>query len=277
MKKIGSMLLQIPKYLLLLIIFLFTVYPLYWMIYGGTFDASTLVNFLFSFLPGNKIADNYHMIELSFDIVKVFQNTLIVSVVGTILSLVVNLMMGYALAKYDFKYKNIIFNVFVVTMFLGGAAAMIPQFEIIMKMKLYNTLLAIILPGIYSTYTAFLARQTLVDFPTEIIQSGRIDGCGEFKIFWSLVVPNCKAIIATIAIITFMNYWNGYLWNLIVTSTVDKYTLQVALAAIYPKAAMWTYAPIKMLGATISIIPILILFVSMQKYFVNSITGSVKG
>jgi ABC-type glycerol-3-phosphate transport system permease component len=92
-----------------------------------------------------------------------------------------------------------------------------------------------------------------------------------------LALPNMKAIIATVGIISFMEYWNGYLWNLIVTSSVDKYTLQVALASIYPKAGLWAYAPIKMLGATISILPILAIFISMQKYFVNSITGAVKG
>ncbi len=130
-------------------------------------------------------------------------------------------------------------------MFVGGAAAMIPQFEIINKLGLYNNLHAIILPAIYSTYNVFLAKQTLMDFPTEILQSGRIDGCGEFKMFWRLVVPNVKPIIVTIGLITFMGYWNGYLWNLVVTNTTDKFTLQVALASIYPKAGVWTYAHIK--------------------------------
>ncbi len=277
MRNLYNLPLKALKYLFLILILVLTVYPLYWMVYGSTFDSPTLVKFLFSWLPGSNTGKNYELIDASFNVVRVFLNTFFVSVVGTVLSVLVNLFMGYALAKFDFRFKKAFFNVFVVTMFMGGAAAMIPQFEIIMKLNLYNSLFAIILPGIYSTYTAFLARQTLMDFPTEIIQSGRIDGCGEFKIFLSLVVPNCKAIIATISIITFMNYWNGYLWNLIVTSSVDKYTLQVALAAIYPKAAMWTYAPVKMLGATISIVPILIMFVSMQKYFINSITGAVKG
>ncbi|MDF2986196.1 MAG: L-arabinose transporter permease AraQ [Eubacterium sp.] len=277
MRKLIESPVKVFKYLFLLLVLILTVYPMYWMIYGGTMDSSQLVKFLFSLIPGNNIDENYELINASFNVGRVFFNTFFVAVIGTLLSLSVNLLMGYALAKFDFKFKKAFFNVFVVTMFMGGAAAMIPQFEIIMKLNLYNSLFAIILPGVYSTYTVFLARQTLMDFPTEIIQSGRIDGCGELKIFWSLVVPNCKAIIATISIITFMNYWNGYLWNLIVTSSVDKYTLQVALAAIYPKSAMWTYAPVKMLGATISIVPILILFISMQKYFINSITGAVKG
>ncbi len=277
MKKLVGSPLKVIKYFLLILVLILTVYPLYWMIYGGTMDSSQLVKFLFNLIPGNSTGENFELINASFNVGRVFFNTFFVAIVGTLLSLSVNLLMGYALAKFDFKYKKAFFNVFVVTMFMGGAAAMIPQFEIIMKLNLYNSLFAIILPGVYSTYTTFLARQTLMDFPTEIIQSGRIDGCGELKIFLSLVVPNCKAIIATISIITFMNYWNGYLWNLIVTSSVDKYTLQVALAAIYPKSAMWTYAPVKMLGATISIVPILILFISMQKYFINSITGAVKG
>lgn len=277
MKTKNSIIQTTMKYTFLLLILLCTIYPMYWMVFAGTYSAADVFTFIFRWLPGNQTIENYRLIGLSFNIFKVFENTIFVSTVGTILSLFVNLMMGYALAKYDFKYKKAIFNVFVITMFLGGAAAMIPQFQIIVKLGLYNKLLAIILPSVYSTYTAFLARQTLLDFPTELMQSGRIDGCGEFRIFWSLVLPNIKPIVATISIITFMGYWNGYLWNLIVTSTVDKYTLQVALASIYPKTGIWTYAHIKMLGATISVLPILVLFVSMQKYFINTITGAVKG
>lgn len=277
MSKVRSYIQNFIIYLILIVSLLSIVYPLYWMIYAGTFQPSELVKFIFRWVPGNSVVENFKEISLSFNMIRVIENTVFVAVLGTLLSLFVNLMMGYALAKYEFKHKKIIFNIFIVSMFVGGAAAMIPQFEIITRLGLYNSLYAIILPGIYSTYNTFLVRQTLMDFPNEIMQSGRIDGCSEFKIFWSLVVPNVKPIISTIGIITFMGYWNGYLWNLVVTSSVDKYTLQVALASIYPKAGVWTYAHIKMLGATISIIPILVLFVSMQKYFVNSLIGSVKG
>jgi len=265
------------KYIFLILIVFLTLYPLYWMFYAGTYSSSELIKFVFSFKPGDQISENYKLIDASFNVARVLYNTFFVAIIGTLGSVLVNLMMGYALAKYDFRLKKAFFNIFVVTMFVGGAAAMIPQFEIIMKLNLYNNLFAVILPMMYSTYTSFLARQTFIDFPTEIMQAGRIDGCGEFGIFFKLVAPNSKAVVATIAIITFMGYWNSYLWNLIVTSTVDKYTFQVALAAIYPKASMWTYAPIKMLGASISVIPILIIFAVLQKNFINSIAGAVKG
>lgn len=277
MTKIKVLLRNVIIYSILIIFSLTALYPLYWMVYAGTYEPSQLPDFVFRFLPGNQLKENFQELQASFQMLRVIVNTIFVSVVGTFTSLVVNIMMGYAFAKYQFKFKNLFFNLFIITMFVGGAAAMIPQFEIISKINLYNSLYAIILPGIYSTYSVFLARQTIMDFPTEIIQSGRIDGCSEFMIFWWLVVPNIKPIMVTIGIITFMGYWNGYLWNLVVTNTADKFTLQVALAAIYPKSGIWTYAHIKMLGAVISILPIFILFVTMQKYFVNSIAGSVKG
>lgn len=277
MSKGLNIVMSILKYSFLIILLIFTIYPVYWMFYGGTFNNMELPNFIFSLKPGDNIKENYAVIQQSFNVPLVLANTFFVAIVGTLLGVTVNVFMGYALAMYDFKYKKVMFGIFMGTMFLGGTAAMIPSFELIMAMNLYNTLWAIILPGIYSTYTAFLARQTLMDFPNEILQSGRIDGCGEFGIFFKLVIPNNMAMISTIALVTFMGCWNGYLWNLIVTSSVEKYTLQVALASIYPKAALWTYAPIKMLGASISIIPILIIFISMQKYFINSIAGAVKG
>lgn len=265
------------KYFLLLVGVVCTIYPMYWMVYAGTYNSADTYTLIFRWLPGNQLMKNLEVINQSFDMFRVLYNSFFVAIVGTVLSMIVNVMMGFAMAKYEFKHKGLIFSVFMVTMFLGGASSMIPQFEVVKAMGLYNNLWAIILPSIYSTYTAFLAKQTLMDFPTEIMEASRIDGCGEFSIFWRMVVPNIRPTMATIAIITFMGYWNGYLWNLIVTSSVDQYTLQVALAAIYPKAAIWTYAPIKMLGATISVIPILVLFVALQKQFMNSITGAVKG
>ncbi len=277
MRKIESILYTTLTYLLLVVILVCTIYPLYWMSYAGTFTPAQLPKFVAAWKPGDQLSHNYELLKLAFSIVRVMGNTAFVALVGTFFSLLVNLMMGYALAKYEFRFKNALFTMFVMTVFIGGAAAMIPQFEIIMKLGLYNNLFAIILPAIYSPYLAFLARQTMLDFPNEIMQAGRIDGCGEFEIFFKLALPNMKAIIATIGIISFMGYWNGYLWNLIVTSSVDQYTLQVALASIYPKAGLWPYAPLRMLGATISIVPILTIFIFMQKYFVNSITGAVKG
>lgn len=277
MPKLKQELGSFPKYFLLIVGVLCTIYPMYWMVYAGTYNSADTYTLIFRWLPGNQLLSNLKVINESFSMLRVLFNTFYISIIGTVLSLVVNVMMGFAMAKYNFKHKATIFNVFMATMFLGGASSMIPQFEIINKLGLYNNLWAIILPSIYSTYTAFLAKQTLMDFPTDIMEASRIDGCGEFRIFYQMVVPNIRPTLATIAIITFMNYWNGYLWNLIVTSSVDQYTLQVALAAIYPTAAIWTYAPIKMLGATISVIPILILFVALQKQFMNSIAGAVKG
>lgn len=264
-------------YIFLVILVLTTIYPIYWMVYGGTFKTTFLIHFLFTLLPGDSIRDNYRLIGESFDMIRVILNTFYIAIAGTFFALFVNLTMAYAFAKYKFKGKTFLFNFLLVTMFMGGAVALIPQFEIVYKLGLYNKLEAIFLPTIYSTYITFLAVQILKPFPMEILESGRIDGCNEFRIFRSLVIPNMLSLVMTVGIITFAGYWNSYIWNLIVTSSVEKFTLQVALAGIYPKAAMWTYAPMKMLGATISIIPLLILFITMQKYYINSLTGAVKG
>lgn len=277
MPKLKKFLLGLLKYGLLTLALIVTIYPLYWMAMAGTMEKDEVYKLVFRWLPGNSLASNYQTLSLAFDMVQVFMNTVYVAVIGTFLSVIVNVMMGYALSKYEFRLKKIIFSIFVVTLFVGGAAVMIPQFELIHKLGLYNTLTAIIIVGIYSPYISFLSHQILMDFPTGIIEAGRIDGCGEVRIFFSLVLPNVKALLSTISIICFMGYWNGYLWNLIVTSSTNKYTLQVALASIYPKAGIWFYAPLKMLGSTISIVPILLLFILMQKNFINSVAGAVKG
>jgi lactose/L-arabinose transport system permease protein len=268
---------QFVIYAFLAFLVLVTVYPVYWMVLAGTYKTSFLIHFIFTLTPGKAVRDNYRLIGESFDMIRVILNTFYTALAGTFLALFVNLTMAYAFAKYRFKGKRFLFNFLLVTMFMGGAVALIPQFEIIYRLGLYNRLEAIFLPTIYSTYITFLSVQVLRPFPSEIMESGRIDGCGEFRIFQSLVIPNILPLVMTVAIISFAGYWNSYIWNLIVTSSVDKFTLQVALAGIYPKAAMWTYAPMKMLGATISIIPLLVLFISMQKYYINSLTGAVKG
>ncbi|QUI23584.1 carbohydrate ABC transporter permease [Vallitalea pronyensis] len=268
---------KITVYGILIVFLLATIYPLYWLFYAGTYAPSELPSMIFRLLPGDQLIENFKELNVSLDVGIVLYNTFFVAIIGTFISIVVNFMAGYALAKYDFYGKKVAFSILIVSMFIGGAAIMIPQFEIINKLNLYNSLWAIIMPTIYSTYNTFLVRQTLITFPDEMLEAGRIDGAGEMSMFFRLVLPNVKSIVATVGIITFMNYWNSYMWNLVVTSSRDKYTLQVALAGLYPKSGVWGYAHIKLLGAALSIIPILIIFISMQKFFINSLAGSVKG
>lgn len=264
-------------YSFLIIMVILTLFPFYWMVYAGTMQQTDLPLFLFSWLPGDNIIPNFSelMDYFSYGFGRIIYNTMFVSIIGTFLSVVINMLMGYGLAKYEFKGKKLIFKLFIVTMFLGSTAGTIASFKLVKSMGLYDTLWALILPSLYSSYNIFLVRQNLADFPDSIIESGRLDGASEFGIFFRLVLPNVRAIVATITLITFMGFWGGYMWNIIVTTNIN-YTLQPALANIAPTGGLWSLANIKMLGASLSIIPILALFLFTQKSFINSLTGAVK-
>ena len=154
-------------------------------------------------------------------------------------------------------------------MMVPGAVTMIPLYLLLGKVGLVNSHLAIILPAL-GACSIFLMRQTMQSIPNEFIEAGRIDGASEFAIFWKLILPQTKATLSALAIFTFMGQWNSFLWPLIVISSQDQYTLPLGLRMF--QGQYWSDMGLVMTGATISVIPILIVFLSMQKTFVRGVT-----
>jgi multiple sugar transport system permease protein len=206
--------------------------------------------------------------ELQFG--RFFFNSLYIAVAVTLAVLFTSSIVGYVFEKFQFKYRNAIFLGLLSTMMVPGAVTMIPLYLLLGKVRLVNTHLAIILPALGNVFGIFLMRQAMQSIPNEFIEAGRIDGASEFWIFWKLILPQAKATLSALAIFTFMGQWNSFLWPLIVLSSQDQYTLPLGLRMF--QGQYWSDMGLVMTGATISVIPILIVFLSMQKTFVRGVT-----
>lgn len=259
----------------LLLIAFTSIYPFYWMIVSSTLQVSDTHNPKVFPLPGPYLIENLSRFSDFFSLKLVMFNTIFVTVVGTVGQVLIISMAAYALAKYDFKGKKLFFFMLIFTLFITGQVNLIPRFELVKSFGIYDTLAAIIIPGLFSVYSTFLIRQNLLSFPDEMIEAARIDGMGEIGIFFKIVIQNIPGAIATITVLSFMEFWNGYLWNLIAVQSPAKYTIQVALATFRGQSDL--YAGLLTSGSAMATIPILILFFALQKYFMpNILSGSIK-
>lgn len=199
-------------------------------------------------------------------------NSLIVAIFSVIMTVFINCLAGYAFAKYDFKGKNILFLMVLSTLMIPTQIIMVPNFYILKELDWLNTYTGLIVPRGAEAFGLFLARQYIMGIPNELIEAARIDGAGEFKIFTRVILPNVKPLIAVLVIFTFMWRWNDLIWPLIAVSEKSMYTVQLGLAIVKGEHYInWT---ILMCLTLLSIIPIMIVFLLFQRYFVQGMTNS---
>ncbi|MBB6285326.1 carbohydrate ABC transporter permease [Geobacillus subterraneus] len=199
-------------------------------------------------------------------------NTLIVCFFAVILTVFINCLAGYAFAKYSFPGRNILFLMILSTLMIPAQIIMVPNFFILKKLEWINTYSGLIVPRAAEAFGLFLARQYMITIPNELIEAARIDGAGEFTIFRRVVLPNVKPLIAVLIIFTFMWRWNDLIWPLIVVSDESMYTVQLGLAMAKGEHYIdWT---ILMCLTLLSMIPMLLVFLIFQRYFVQGMVGS---
>lgn len=253
-----------------------SLFPFYVMITSATMKSGDVFQLPPKLGFGTNLVDNFNNLKENVMINRAIFNSFFVSLVYTFLSVLLCSMAGYALAKFDFKGKNIMFAVIMGTAMLPFQAMVVPLFNMMNKFGWINSYQAVIFPFLANIFGIFLMRQNIISFPTSIIESARIDGCGEFGIFFKVVVPSVKPAISVLSVYMFMGQWNKFMWPLIVLRTRNMYTLPVTLSTL-PGVSKMDYGQI-MLGAFISVLPILILFLLFQDYFEKGLLGgAVKG
>ena len=205
-----------------------------------------------------------------------FGNSIFLTVVQTVLTLFISAWVAYGFAMYDFKGKNFLFVCVLIVMMIPFEILMLPMYREIVAMKLINNYLGIMLPYLANPIAIFFFRQYLLSIPKDIVDSGRIDGCSEYGIFVRLILPLMKPAFAAMAIFVGMTSWNNYLWPLLVLSDSKKFTLPIGLTSLMsPYGNNYT---LLISGAVMSVLPIIVLFFSAQKFFIEGMaTGSVKG
>jgi len=242
---------------------LITAFPFFWMLASSLKPQRESIDFPPTILPEQPTLEWYQTLFTELDFGRYLVNTVIVVLIGFI-GLVFMAMAGYAFAKFDFRGRKWMFFLVLATMMIPIQVTMIPTYLILNGMKLTNTLVGIALPTLVSGFSIFLFRQFMSTIPTEMLEAARLDGAGEWRTFWQIVLPMSKPILAVQIVLTFISGWNSFLWPLIIASDQKLYTLSVGLALLNQQLAI--NPSLQMAAASVMVIPILVVFVIFQRY-----------
>ncbi len=254
------------------------LFPTYWMIMGSFTAQTRTLNVPPDFWPSEANIQNYIDMFAEFPIWRWMSNSLIVAGFVVLIGVLSSCLAGYAFARKSFIGKELIFWLLMSTLMIPFYSIMIPLFITVKDLGMFNTYQGIFLPLSCNAASIFLARQYISTIPEEILDSSRIDGCGELGLFWKIVMPLSKPLIAALSIFTFVTAWKNFIWPLIITSSVSMKTLPLAIAIVVSYPDSYAEFGMGMAGATILSIPAIIVFILFQKYFVKGITmGGMKG
>jgi multiple sugar transport system permease protein len=265
--------------LLMMIMAVMIIFPFLWMVICSFKPLNEIYQYPPKIFSANMSFNNYKevLFNQSPSFLIYFKNTLITTIISVIGTVITASMGGYAFAKLKFKYRDELFMLYLVTMMVPFQVLMVPQFILFKYMGIFNTLWALILPRLFTPLGTFLMRQFFLEVPTEILEAGRVDGVGEFGIFYKLVLPLAKPAVSTIVILNFVWRWNDYEAPLIFLTNSKLYTLTVGLTNFIDESG-FSQDHLIMAAATVALIPMVLVFLLGQKYFIEGLTsGSVKG
>ena len=266
---------KVCKYTLLIIGAIIMVGPFIWMISTSMKDVGTIFKIPPQIIPDHISFKNYFEIFKKFPFLQFTLNSFKITILSTIGLLISSSLAAYAFARMKFKGKELIYFIILSTMMIPPQITMIPMFLIMKTLGLLDSHWAIILPayfGFGGAFGTFLLRQFFAAVPKDLEDAAKIDGCGKFKIFWHIFLPQSKPILATLIVFSFMFYWNDLLNPVIYLSSMQKMTLTVGLASI--QGLNFLRFDLMMAGSFLSILPILILFIFAQKFFIQSVVQS---
>ncbi|GAB3447385.1 carbohydrate ABC transporter permease [Actinophytocola sediminis] len=226
-------------------------------------------------LPRPPVMDWFTRAWTVIDFPRYLFNSVLYVVVMVPAYLIVSALAAYPLARMRFRFRTLTFFLFLSTMFLPGELMLIPRFLVVSELGLADTYAGVILPGLLSAMGIFLLRQTFAAVPQELEDAARIDGCREWGIFWHVMLPAARPALAVLAIFGFISVWNSFIWPLVVLKDTDKYP--IALALSYLTGVTGTDVRTLAAGTVISLIPVIVFFVLMQRHILEGMKGAVKG
>ena len=249
--------------------------PLLWMVSASFMATGEASSFPPAIVPHHPTLEHYRDLFGRLDMGRYAFNSALVAVVTTICALAINASAGYAFAKLRFRGRDQTFRILAAGLAIPVQVAMLPLFLLVKSLGLVNNYGGVIVPGLASIFGIFLVRQYALAIPDDLLDAARIDGASEFRVFRSIVLPTIKPVLATLSLWTFLATWNDFMWPLIVLSDDRKYTLPVALAGLVGEHAQ--DVELMMAGAVVTVLPVLTLFLFLQRYYVEGVTeGSVK-
>ncbi len=249
----------------------FMILPFIWMVLSSLKTDAEILKIPPTIWPETFTLDNFTKLFTEMDFAIYLKNTLII-VFFSFFGLFLNAMAGYGFAKFKFKGKNKLFYLVLATMMIPGQVTMIPVYLLLNAAGLTNTMTGIVLPGLVGAFGIFLFRQFMSTISDDLLEAARLDGASEFYIFWRIVIPISRPVLAVQGILTFIAGWNSFLWPLIIANDEKFYTLSVGLQLL--KGQYGSNYALQMAGATFMVIPIILIFMTLQKYILKGFNVS---
>ncbi|MCX6050069.1 MAG: carbohydrate ABC transporter permease [Chloroflexi bacterium] len=264
---------KIWLYLLVIVGLLIFCIPVYYMATTSLKAESEVVAIPIHWIPHEFHPENYSAAFALAPFATYFYNSLVVAIVVVAMTLFLSALAGYGFAKFNFPGKNICFLLVLSTLMIPFQILLIPLYILVYNLGWTNNYAGLIIPGAVSAFGVFLMRQFCLTLPDELLDAARIDGCNELRIFLSIVLPLLKPPLASLAIITFLGSWNNFLWPLIVVNKADLFTLPVGMTVFTQplRSPYWTYI---MAVSTVATLPVVIVFLALQKYFIQGVVLS---
>ncbi|HST40188.1 MAG TPA: carbohydrate ABC transporter permease [Conexibacter sp.] len=250
-------------------------FPILWMVATAFKTPEDSLQTPPVWIPGSPTTDAFGAVSDVIDIPRSFLNSALIAGLTTTGILLTSLLAGYVFAKYRFRGKNVLFAVLISTMFLPPIVTLIPLFRIVTQMGLDASLAGVIVPNLANAFGIFLMRQFIAGVPDELIEAARLDGASELRIVFRIIAPNVLPALAALAMFAFVYHWNSYLWPLTVLQGNEQASpIVISLARLLTYTGSAANTPQVMAGATLAVLPPLILFVILQRFFVNTMSRS---
>lgn len=248
------------------------MFPFLWMVLNAFKTTAEILAVPPSLFPKVIYLGGYIKLFSESPILYWFRNSLIVVTAVVLIQLFTCSLSGYIFAKFDFRFKRLCFMMVLLTLMIPFQVIMIPVYLIVSKLHLLNTLYALIVPSMVSAFGLFLCKQFIETIPTDLIHSARIDGAGEFRIYWNIIIPNIYSTLSALAIFTFMSTWNDYLWPLITINDTNRMTIPLALNFFSGQHSK--ELNVVMAACTVVILPEIIVYLIFQKQFIQGMALS---
>lgn len=264
-------------YLILIIYSLVNAYPILWMIFNS-FKTGTEFSMNSFSLPTSLHWENYIEAWKTAELSTYFANSVGISILATVLTILIGAFASYFISRFDFKGKNLIYNFFILGLLIPIHAVLVPMFILMQHLGLLNTRMALLFPYIAFNLpiTVFILVGFMKAFPKDIEESAIMDGCGVFRIFWSIILPMTRPALATVVILNFINNWNEFSFALVLINDSSLKTIPLGLANFAGQYS--TNYVVQMAGLTMALVPVLVLYLFMEKHLVKGMTaGAVKG
>lgn len=267
-----------PAYLLMAVIVVVMVLPFAWMLSTSLKSQEYILSTTPQLIPNPITFDSYRQLSEKIDLPRIFFNSIFVATVGTAGQILVAAMAAFAFSRIQWRGRNTVFVLYLATMMIPGVVLVLPQFILVRQLGWMNTYAALIIPGLFSAFGTFLLRQSFLTLPRDFEEAAFVDGASYWTIFWRICLPLSKPALATLAIFSFMGWWNAYLWPLFVARQETVMTLPVALASLQGGPRALTEWNVVMAGSVVAVLPILLVYLIAQRWFVRGVVSSgIKG